>query len=1271
MLADQQPLRRRLDRLCRDHAAGRLNQQAYAGLSAAIEASKERRARRLAALPLPEFPEDLPVSEQREKIATAIHAHQVVIVCGETGSGKTTQLPKICLSLGRGAAGYIGHTQPRRIAARSVAMRIAQELHSELGGLVGYKVRFHEKTSDAACIKLMTDGILLAETQGDPNLTQYDTIIIDEAHERSLNIDFLLGYLKQLLPKRPDLKLIITSATIDPERFARHFTDAPIITVSGRSYPVEMRYRPLLAENEDQQDRDVQQAILDAVDELSRLGPGDILIFLSGEREIRETAENLRKHHPPHTEILPLYARLNAAEQEQVFRPHTGRRIVLATNVAETSLTVPGIRYVIDPGHARVSRYNPRTKVQRLPIETISQAAADQRAGRCGRVSSGVCIRLYSEQDYELRPRYTDPEIRRANLAQVILQMKALKLREIEHFPFMDPPDSRHIKDGYQTLIELGALDEQRHLTELGRHLAKLPADPRIGRMILAARDEHCLSEALIIAAALSIADPRERPLESQQQADACHRAFSDERSDFLSYLRLWDAYEEQARHLSQAKLRRWCAERYLSYVRMREWRDIHTQLYTVTKEIGLRLNDIPADYAALHRALLAGLLGNIAIKGDDREYLGARNTKLTIFPGSSLHKKPPKWIMAAELVETTRLYARTVARIEPEWLERVGAHLLRRSHFEPHWEKGSAQVVAYERVVLFGLTVVEKRRIVFGLIDPITAREIFIRAALVEGEYRTNAPFFTHNRDLLTEVEELEHKQRRRDLVIDEHQLYAFYDARIPAGIYNGPLFERWRKEQERTNPRLLFMTREDLMNEGAVAASAEQFPAHLELQGLRLQLEYRFEPGHEQDGVTVIVPVPVLNQLQPARFDWLVPGLLREKVAALLKSLPQGLRRHFVPVPNYADICLQTLTPGTHTLIQSITAILGKITGIDIPAEAWRADALPAHLRMNFKVVDAQGKAIAIGRDLAALQQGHRAQAQAAFAELPRNAYGRSGITVWDFGELPDQVEFQRDGLTLIGYPALAEEGDAVALRLFDTREAAHHAMQRGLLRLYIAQLPQQIKYLEKNLPGLQAMCLHYVPLGRCEELKQDMVTAAVTRAFLDTAQPRNQQAFEQRKEQGKARLPSLANELCACIQATLAEYTEIQKGLKSSLPPACQAALIDIKDQLQRLIYSGFVTRTSWTRLQHLPRYLKAIRLRLEKLPRNPARDQQLQGELVPLWQTYWQHASAATLEEFRWLLEELRVSLFAQELKTAAPVSVKRLQKMWQELQSQKT
>ncbi|MEQ6340907.1 MAG: ATP-dependent RNA helicase HrpA [Gammaproteobacteria bacterium] len=1270
MLADQQPLRRRLDRLCRDHAAGRLNQGAYAGLSASIDASRDRRARRLAALPIPEFPEDLPVSEQREKIAAAIHAHQVVIVCGETGSGKTTQLPKICLSLGRGAAGYIGHTQPRRIAARSVAMRIAQELHSELGGLVGYKVRFHEKTSDAACIKLMTDGILLAETQGDPNLTQYDTIIIDEAHERSLNIDFLLGYFKQLLPKRPDLKLIITSATIDPERFAQHFTDAPIITVSGRSYPVEMRYRPLLAENEDQQDRDVQQAILDAVDELSRLGPGDILIFLSGEREIRETAENLRKHHPPHTEILPLYARLNAAEQEQVFRPHTGRRIVLATNVAETSLTVPGIRYVIDPGHARVSRYNPRTKVQRLPIEPISQAAADQRAGRCGRVSSGVCIRLYSEQDYELRSRYTDPEIRRANLAQVILQMKALRLHEIEHFPFMDPPDSRHIKDGYQTLIELGALDEQRHLTELGRQLAKLPADPRIGRMILAARDEHCLSEALIIAAALSIADPRERPLESQQQADTCHRAFSDERSDFLSYLRLWDAYEEQARHLSQAKLRRWCAERYLSYVRMREWRDIHTQLYTVAKEIGLRLNDIPADYAAIHRALLAGLLGNIAVKGDDREYLGARNTKLAIFPGSALHKKPPKWIMAAELVETARLYARTVARIEPEWLERVGAHLLRRSHFEPHWEKGSAQVVAYERVVLFGLTVVEKRRIVFGPIDPVTAREIFIRAALVEGEYRTNAPFFTHNRDLLTEVEELEHKQRRRDLVIDEHQLYAFYDARIPAGIYNGPLFERWHKEQERTNPRLLFLTREDLMTEGAVAASSEQFPAHLELQGLRLQLEYRFEPGHEEDGVTVIVPVSVLNQLQPARFDWLVPGLLREKVTALLKSLPQGLRRHFVPVPNYADICLQTLTPGTPTLIQSITAILGKITGIEIPAEAWRADALPAHLRMNFKVVDANGQVIAIGRDLAKLQQGHRAQAQAAFAELPRNTFGRSGITAWDFGELPEQIEFQRDGLTLIGYPALAEEGDAVALRLFDTREAAHHAMQRGLLRLYMTQLPQQIKYLEKNLPGLQTMCLHYVPLGRCEELKQDLVAAAVTRAFLDTSLPRTQQAFEQRKEQGKARLPTLANEICTCIQATLAEYAAIQKGLKAPLPPACQPALTDIKDQLQRLIYPGFVTRTSWPRLQHLPRYLKATRLRLEKLPRNPARDQQLQGELAPLWQTYWQHASAATLEEYRWLLEELRVSLFAQELKTAAPVSAKRLQKMWQELQSQK-
>ncbi|MDX1253415.1 MAG: ATP-dependent RNA helicase HrpA [Gammaproteobacteria bacterium] len=1249
MRADQQDLRRRLHALRRAFQAGKPNEEALHALSEAAHASQARRIRRHAALPVPGFPDELPVSARREEIAAAIAAHQVVIVCGETGSGKTTQLPKICLSLGRGVSGYIGHTQPRRIAARSVAARIAEELGGPLGAAVGYKVRFHDRTGPDAYIKLMTDGILLAETQTDPYLGQYDTLIIDEAHERSLNIDFLLGYLKQILPKRPDLKVIITSATIDPERFAAHFDNAPVIEVSGRSYPVDVRYRPLLAESEDEQDRDREQALLDAVDELARLGLGDILIFLPGEREIRQTAESLRKHHPPHTEILPLYARLSAVEQERVFKPHTGRRIVLATNVAETSLTVPGIRYVIDPGDARISHYSPRTKVQRLPVEKVSQAAADQRKGRCGRVAAGVCVRLYSEQDYLLRPRFTTPEIQRANLAAVILQMKALRLGEVEQFPFMDPPDPRLIKDGYQTLAELGALDERHELTALGRQLAQWPVDPRIGRMILAARDGHCLNEMLIIASALSIADPRVRPLEAQQQADERHRAFMDERSDFLGYLKLWQTFEEQSRHLTNSKLRRWCEESYLSYVRMREWHDIHAQLHTLVSEAGWRLNQQPADYGALHRALLAGLLGNIALKGEGRDYTGARQTKLAIFPASSLFKKPPRWLMAAELIETTRLYAHTVARIEPEWLEAVGAHLLRRSHSDPHWEKNSAQVVAYERVTLFGLPVVTRRRVHYGPVDPALSREIFIRAALVQGEYRGNAPFFKHNRALLAELEEMEHQQRRSGIVADEQQLYAFYDERIPAGIYNGPLFERWRKEAERGNPRLLFMTREDLMHEGAAVATAGQFPPQIE----GLPLSYRFEPGAEDDGATVAVPVAVLNQLRPEPFEWLVPGLLREKIIALLKSLPQGLRRNFVPVPQFADACMAALKPDEGALTTALAACLRKITGVEIPPTAWRPDALSLHLRMNFRVVDGQGKTIAQGRDLTVLQQGHRSEAQAAFADLPRTEFDRTGITAWDFGELPEHVEFQRGGLHLTGYPALADEQGAVALRLFDTPEAAAQAMAAGLRRLYMLQLPQQVKYLEKNLPGVQAMCLRYHKLGDCESLKRDLIETSVTRAFLGGATPRNQQHFEQCKTQGQARLVSTANELCALAGNILAEYAELEKALAVKQPPAHHAAVADMRAQLQRLVYPGFATQTPADWLIHLPRYLKAIRLRLEKLPRNLERDRQAMSEINPLWQQYEQRAAApgktgvgnAALDRYRWMMEELRVSLFA--------------------------
>ncbi|MGA7800572.1 MAG: ATP-dependent RNA helicase HrpA, partial [Gammaproteobacteria bacterium] len=907
MLADRGPFEKRLRALQRRARQGRAVDSGMKELSAAVARSRAVRERRLAALPVPQYPDALPVVLRREEIRSAIAAHQVVIVCGETGSGKTTQLPKICLELGRGVAGMIGHTQPRRIAARSLAARIAEELRSAVGRAVGYKVRFNDRVGQDSFIKVMTDGILLAETQGDRDLSQYDTLIIDEAHERSLNIDFLLGYLKQLLPRRPDLKVIITSATIDPERFSRHFDDAPVIEVSGRTYPVEIRYRGVEGGTSDTGERDLGQSVVDAVDELARAGSGDVLVFLPGEREIRETAERLRKHHPPHTEILPLYARLSAAQQNRVFQNHRGRRIVLATNVAETSLTVPGIRYVVDTGLARISRYSYRTKVQRLPIEPVSQASADQRAGRCGRVAAGICIRLYGEEDYQARVRYTEPEIRRTNLASVILQMLSLGLGDIERFSFIDPPDSRYVRDGFKLLHELGAVDGRERLTDLGRQLARLPVDPRLGRMLLAARDEHCLEEALVIVSALAVQDPRERPLDQQQAADEKHRLFSDPRSDFLGYLKLWQSYHEQQRHLSQNKLRKWCREHFLSFMRLRDWHDTHRQLKELATGMGMHLNQVAAEYDAVHRALLTGLLGNVAVKTDAREYTGARNLKLTIFPGSALARKGPKWIMAAELLETARRYAHTVAAVEPQWVERLAGGLVKRNYFEPHWEKRAAQVAAFETVSLYGLMLAARRRVNFGPIDPVLSRELFIRGALVQGDYQTKARFFAHNRALIEEIEGLEAKSRRRDLLVDEALLYRFYDERIPAGIYSGSAFERWRREAERARPGLLELTREHLMQHGAQGITQAQFPDHLEIGGLRLALSYHFEPGSDNDGVTATVPLAAVNQLAPEPFEWLVPGLLGEKVTLLIKSLPKGLRRHFVPAPQFADACLQ----------------------------------------------------------------------------------------------------------------------------------------------------------------------------------------------------------------------------------------------------------------------------------------------------------------------------------------------------------------------------
>ncbi len=1012
MLADRRRLLHRLRRRPRG--------QALARLEADIAASVARREQRAAQRPRPCFSADLPVIASRERIAEAIEQHQVVIVCGETGSGKTTQLPQICLELGRGVAGLIGHTQPRRLAARSVAARIAEELNTPLGEAVGYKVRFSDRSGVDGYIKLMTDGILLAETQGDRLLEHYDTLIIDEAHERSLNIDFLLGYLKQLLPRRPDLKLIVTSATIDPERFSRHFGDAPIIEVSGRSYPVEIRYRPLAAESEDERDRGELEAIIEAVDELAREGPGDMLVFLAGERQIRETAEALRKHHPPATEILPLYARLSAADQARVFRPHRGRRIVLATNVAETSLTVPGIRYVIDPGRARISRYSYRTKVQRLPIEPISQASANQRSGRCGRVSAGICIRLYSEDDYLARPRFTEPEIQRTSLASVILQMEALGLGRIDAFPFIDPPDPRYIRDGYKLLHELGAVDQRQRITPLGRRLARLPIDPRLGRMILAAGEEQCLSEVLVICAALSIQDPRERPFDKQQAADEQHRRFAAEGSDFLAYLRLWEYYRQQERHLSQNKLRKLCQREFLSYVRLREWRDIWSQLKTIAAELGLRANAQPAAGDAVHRALLSGLLANVGLKHENREYLGARNSRFHLFPGSSLGKQPPRWLMAAEIVETSKVYARTAARIEPQWIERVGAHLLKRSYHHPHWEKRAGRVLAFERVTLYGLVVVAKRKVDYGPLDPQEARRIFICEALVAGELQTEAAFFRHNQALLEEIGQLEAKARRQDILVDEAVLEQFFDQRLPADIHSARQLEAWLK-RDPEHDRRLRLERGELMRHDATAVSGQRFPDQLVVGGVVLPLHYQLDPGREDDGVTATIPLPALAQLRPEPFEWLVPGLLEEKVTWLIKALPKRLRKHCVPAPHYARACIEAMTPGEGGLLASLSRQLRRIAGVDVSEDDWRLETMPAHLRMNFAVVDDQGRELARGRDLEQLQQRLREQAGQSFASLEHHPLERRGLTRWDFGELPESVTVSSGGLKLVGYPAL----------------------------------------------------------------------------------------------------------------------------------------------------------------------------------------------------------------------------------------------------------
>ncbi|NLR75972.1 ATP-dependent RNA helicase HrpA [Leeia aquatica] len=1270
---DRDSLGKKLHQLTERQRKNQPHDKLLSDVQQAIERSVRQRQARLASTPTVHFANDLPFHDKLDDIAAALQQHQVVIVCGETGSGKTTQLPKLCLALGRGVDGLIGHTQPRRLAARSVASRIAQELKSPLGQLVGYQVRFADHVSPDSRIKLMTDGILLAETQGDRQLLGYDTLIIDEAHERSLNIDFLLGYLKQLLPRRPDLKVIITSATIDADRFSRHFGGAPVIEVSGRTYPVEMRYRPLLSEDEDDRETDMEQSIVEACDELSRLGPGDILVFLPGEREIRDTAEALRKHHRAGTEILPLFARLSHEDQQKVFAPHGGRRIVLATNVAETSLTVPGIRYVVDTGLARINRYSTRAKVTQLLIEPISQAAARQRAGRCGRVSAGVCIRLYSETDFQQRPAFTDPEILRSSLASVILRMTALRLGAVEDFPFLEAPTSRAIHDGYQLLHELGAVDEQRQLTRLGERLAKLPLDPKIGRLLLAGEAQHCLQEMLIIATGLSMQDPRERPVEAREAATQKHAVFADDKSDFLSYLKLWDWFADALKHKeSNRKLVQRCHDHFLSHLRLREWRELHGQLASIAAEIGLRSNDTPATFEQIHKALLCGLLGNTGFLTEQGDYLGARGSRFWVSPGSGLKKSRPKWLLAAELTDTGKLYARCVARIEPEWVEQVARHLVKSHYFDPRWDRSSKQVIAFEKVTLFGLTLVPRRRVSYSQINPGEARELFIREALVHFDYDSKAPFFRHNQQLIAEVEELEHRSRRQDVLVNADRMVAFFDALLPPDICSGASFEHWRKEAEQKQPRLLFLSKEQLMQRDATHVTEALFPDQMTVKGHTLPLSYRFEPGHPLDGVSVTVPLALLNTLQPLDFDALVPGMLREKVGWLVKALPKPVRRLCVPVPDTVTELLEKLRPG-QPLLPELVRLLQLKTQQPLRVEDWPLAELPPHLQMNYRVVDEALQELASGRDLLALQRELGGAAQLTFRQSAAAPLEQSGLTEWTCGDLPESLHFTRNGASLTGYPALVDMDDSVAVMLLDTTEEAHEAHRAGVRRLLRLVLKDHLKQWQKSLPNWTQLAMQLRTLGNSDVLLEDFMTAVADRAFIgEDALPRSSKAFDEQRARARTRLPAVTQGLLK----TLGEIAALWQPLLHKLekPDAQTRPLAaTLKAQLQQLVFPDFLQQTPWPQLAHLPRYLKGMQLRLEKYPTARDRDQRHAQALHVLWQRYQARASLnqqlkrhePKLDDFRWMLEELHISLFAQELRTPYPVSVKRLEKYWQD------
>lgn len=1217
-----------------------------------------------------EYPKALPVSQKKEEIAKAIAENQVVIIAGETGSGKTTQLPKICMELGLGVGGLIGHTQPRRLAARSVAARIAEELNTELGQNVGYKVRFNDKISDKTRVKLMTDGILLAEIQHDKYLNQYDCIIIDEAHERSLNIDFILGYLKQLLPKRPDLKLIITSATIDPERFSSHFNRAPIIEVSGRTYPVEVRYRPPLIGNEE---RDQLQAIFDAVDELSAEAHGDILIFLNGEREIRDTADALSKRNLRDTDILPLYARLSASEQNKIFQSHIGRRIVLATNVAETSLTVPGIKYVIDPGTARISRYSYRTKVQRLPIEAISQASANQRMGRCGRVSDGICIRLYSEEDFCARPEFTDPEILRTNLASVILQMTAIGLGDIAAFPFVQPPDSRNITDGVRLLQELGAIKEGKDnegvLTKIGRSLAKLPIDPRLGRMVLGAAHQGALKEVMVIVAALSIQDPRERPTEKQQAADEKHRRFNDKESDFLAYVNLWEYISEQQKALSSSQFRKLCQKEYLNYLRVREWQDVHYQIRQVVKELNFIVNSEPANYASVHQALLTGLLSHIGIKDPEKkDYLGARNARIHLFPASGIFKKQPKWIMAAELVETSKLWARVAAKIEPEWIEPLASHLLKRSYSEPHWEKKQAAVFAYEKVILYGIPIVAKRKVNYGILDASLSRDIFIRSALVEGDWETKHLFFHANRKLLAEIEELEKKSRRRDILVDDDALHAFYDQRIDLSVVSGRHFDAWWKKASRDDAELLNFEKAMLMAGDASHVTELDYPNFWYQGGLKLKLSYQFEPGENNDGVTVHLPLPILNQVEPEGFDWQIPGLRHELVIALIKSLPKTIRRNFVPAPNYANAFLQSTNVMDMPLLDALEKELRRMTGVTIEREQWQLEQVPDHLKITFRAVDHRQRKLKENKDLYALKESLKTQVQETLSQVADDEIEQSGLKTWSFGDLPKVYQQKRGGYELKAYPALVDNKDSVEIKLFETELEQEQAMLIGQRRLVLLNIPSPIKYLHDNLPNKSKLGLYFNPYGRVLDLIDDCIACGIDKLI----QAKGGMAWTPEQFEGlsayiRAELGDTVVEIAKQVELILTTAFNINKKLKGRIDFTMAFAMSDIRAQIDGLIFKGFATSSGWQRLPDIQRYLQAIEKRLEKLPIDPNKDRlhllriesvkaQYQAILNKLPKG---RGIPENVKAIPWMIEELRVSYFAQQLGTPYPISDKRI------------